>query len=200
MIKSSNIYRYKPKEHSESKILKIKYNKTYFENRVGPGVLHSDTQQTSVLQDAKQLRQNQNTLSGLSCVLLGAFFATFFFRATTVQLSNHQTLQLSFPFPKEWVYHTEGFVGSNLKTRLSRQVANENTSERESSQSLRSLPASEAEVFEGLLNLPFLEDRTKKIRILKSTKNRRQPNENKRCQNNTALCVLQERKFVEHWA
>ena len=38
----------------------------------------------------------------------------------------------------------------------------ENISERESFQSLRSLPAQEAEGLEGLLNLPFLEDRTKR--------------------------------------
>ena len=38
----------------------------------------------------------------------------------------------------------------------------ENTSERESFQSLRSLPAQEAESLEGLLNLPFLEDNTKR--------------------------------------
>ena len=38
----------------------------------------------------------------------------------------------------------------------------ENTSERESFQSLRSLPAQEAESFEGLLNLPFSEDSTKR--------------------------------------
>ena len=38
----------------------------------------------------------------------------------------------------------------------------ENTSKRESFQSLRSLPAQETEGLEGLLNLPFLEDSTKR--------------------------------------
>ena len=38
----------------------------------------------------------------------------------------------------------------------------ENTSERESFQSLRSFPAQEAEGLEGLLNLPFLENSTKR--------------------------------------
>ena len=56
---------------------------------------------------------------------------------------NSETSRLrrrSFPFPKEWAY----------------------TSERESFQSLRSLSAQEAEGLEGLLNLPFLEDSTKR--------------------------------------
>ena len=39
----------------------------------------------------------------------------------------------------------------------------ENTSERESFQSLRSLPAKEAEGLEGLLNLLFLEDSIKAV-------------------------------------
>ena len=42
----------------------------------------------------------------------------------------------------------------------------ENTSERESFQSMQSLPAQEAaEGLEGLLNLPFLEDSTKRTRF-----------------------------------
>ena len=38
----------------------------------------------------------------------------------------------------------------------------ENTSERESFQSLRSLPAQKEESLEGFLNIPFLEDSTKR--------------------------------------
>ena len=48
------------------------------------------------------------------------------------------------------------------KEALKPSCHKENTSERESFQSLRSLPAQEAKGLEGLLNLPFLEDSTKR--------------------------------------
>ena len=48
------------------------------------------------------------------------------------------------------------------KKALKPSYYQENTSERESLQSLRSLPALEAEGLEGLLNLPFMEDSTKR--------------------------------------
>ena len=47
----------------------------YFENEVGTGVLKLSVQQTCVLQETKQLRQNQNTLGVLSFVPLA--FACF---------------------------------------------------------------------------------------------------------------------------
>ena len=56
----------------------------------------------------------------------------------------------------------EGFIGSNLKTRLSQdKLLQEITSERESLRSLWSLSAQEAESLEGPLNLPVLDDSTK---------------------------------------
>ena len=55
----------------------------------------------------------------------------------------------------------EGFVGSIKSGALKPSYHKENTSERESFQSLRSLPAQEAEGLAGLLNLPFLEDSIK---------------------------------------
>ena len=55
---------------------------------------------------------------------------------------------------------SEGFVSSNETLKPS--CHKENTSERGCFQSLRSLPAQEAEGLESLLILPFLEDSTKR--------------------------------------
>ena len=58
---------------------------------------------------------------------------------------------------------SEGFIGFNLKNEALKPICHkENTSERESFQSLQSLPAKESEGLEGFLNLPFLEDSTKR--------------------------------------
>ena len=100
------------------------------------------------------------------------------------QQLNSETSRLrrrSFSFPKEWAYRFR-----NVSKVLKLSCHKENTSERESFQSLRSLPAQEAEGLEGLLKLPFLEDSTKR----KPTKNRRQPAEKRRYQTNTSqiLC------------
>ena len=61
------------------------------------------------------------------------------------------------------------------KEALKPSCHKENTPERESFQSMRSLPAQEAEDLEGLLNLPFFEEQD-----LKPAKIRRQPAEKRR--------------------
>ena len=72
--------------------------------------------------------------------------------------SRQSTLLQRFLFSKEWAYRfSEGFLGSNLKTEA--LVHKQNTSERESLQSLRSVPAHEVEGLQGLLNVLFLESK-----------------------------------------
>ena len=83
----------------------------------------------------------------------------------------------------------EGFLGFNLKTRVSSQVFTENISHRESLQSLRSLPAHKSRRF-GRLSKPTVFGRQyKKNRILKPTKNRRQLSKNRRYQKNTPFNI-----------
>ena len=82
------------------------------------------------------------------------------------QQLNSETSRVSkrcFPSQK----HGTTFFGRFRRLQLTGEAFKpsclwENTSERECLQSLRSLPAHEAEGLEGLLNLPFLEDSTKR--------------------------------------
>ena len=69
------------------------------------------------------------------------------------------------------VFHSEKNGCADFGTIFRLQLKNEalkpschkeNTSKRESFQSLRSLPAQETEGLQGLLNLPFLKDSTKR--------------------------------------
>ena len=76
--------------------------------------------------------------------------------------------QAKFSIPKRMgLPASEGFVRRRLRRTLEKSSSHkEITSERESFQSMRSLPAQEvAEGLEGLLNLPFLEDDTKRTRF-----------------------------------
>ena len=102
------------------------------------------------------------------------------------QQLNSETSRLrrrSFPFPKEWACRFRRFRRLQFKNEaLKPSCQKENTSERESFQSLRSLPAQEAEGFGRPSKLTIFGRQYQKNRILKPTINRRQPAEKRRYQ------------------
>ena len=112
-------------------------------------------------------------------------FGTFCFQQTTAEFWNLTNRLRRRSFPIKCHSQKNGPTGFWRFRRLTLEKPSshkEITSERESFQSMRSLPAQEvAESFGGLLNLPFLEDGTKRTRFWSLPKTRQwQPTDKRR--------------------